>query len=68
MGSSKGSYSSEPVINPAIAKDAQIAQSMASAQRQERQLRRGVGSTYARYQGDGGAGDVASNGTKQTLG
>jgi hypothetical protein len=67
MGSSKGSsyQSSEPVITPAVAKDAQIAQSMSSAQKQERSLRRGIGSTYARYQG---GMDSAQNGTKKTLG
>lgn len=64
MGSSKGaSYTSpEPVITPAVAKDAQIAQNMSGAQMQERQLRRGIGSTYARYS------QQDQNGMKKTLG
>lgn len=74
MGSSKGSYSkgsssySAPdPITPAVAKDAQIAQNMTSAQQQERQLRRGIGSTYARY-GTGAMQSTEQNGVKKTLG
>lgn len=69
MGSSKGSsyQPSEPVITPAIAKDAQIAQQMTGAQQQERNLRRGIGSTYARY-GTGAMQGSDQNGTKKTLG
>jgi hypothetical protein len=69
MGSSKGSsnVNSEPVITPAVAKDAQIAQSMTTAQGQERALRRGIGSTYQRYNSVAPAGE-AGNGSKTTLG
>ena len=70
MGSSKGSsssYKSEPVITPAVAKDAEIAQSMTDAQRQERSLRRGIGSTYQRYNATAPASQE-DNGTKKTLG
>lgn len=70
MGSSKGSSSyqaPEPIITPAVAKDAQIAQQMTGAQQQERNLRRGIGSTYARY-GTGAMQGSDQNGTKKTLG
>lgn len=69
MGSSKGSsyQPTEPVITPSVAKDAQIAQEMTGAQQQERSLRRGIGSTYARY-GTGAMQGADQNGTKKTLG
>lgn len=68
MGASKGSsYTPEPVITPAVAKDAQIAQTMSGAQAQERQLRRGIGSTYARFN-SGSMQSSEQNGTKKTLG
>lgn len=69
MGSSKGSSASSTPdpITPAVAKDAQIAQSMSNAQQQERQLRRGIGSTYARF-GTGAMQGSDQNGVKKTLG
>lgn len=68
MGSSSApSIETPPVVTPAVAKDAQIAQEMTSAQRQERSLRRGIGSTYARYN-SGAMQTAEQNGTKKTLG
>lgn len=54
-------------ITPAVAKDAQIAESMTGAQQQERSLRRGIGSTYARY-GTDAMQEANQNGAKKTLG
>jgi hypothetical protein len=69
MGSSKGSSAASipDPITPAVAKDAQIAESMTGAQQQERQLRRGIGSTYARYN-SGAMQEADQNGVKKTLG
>lgn len=70
MGGSKGSRVITPEgITPAVAKDAQIAQSMSEAQQQERSLRRGIASTYSRF----GAGQMQGtpengNGLKKSLG
>jgi hypothetical protein len=69
MGGSKGStvINSEPVITPAVAKDAQIAQSMRGAQQQERSLRRGIASTYSRSGQMQGTSENG-NGLKKSLG
>jgi hypothetical protein len=71
MGGSKGStvINSEPAITPAVAKDAQIAQSMRGAQQQERSLRRGIASTYSRFGGGQMQGASENgNGLKKSLG
>jgi hypothetical protein len=70
MGGSKGSsvINSEPVITPAVAKDAQIAQSMRGAQQQERSLRRGIASTYSRFGGQMQGASENGNGLKKSLG
>ena len=69
MGGSKGSgvINTEPVITPAVAKDAQIAQSMRGAQQQERSLRRGIASTYSRFGQMQGTSENG-NGLKKSLG
>ena len=70
MGGSKGSrvINTEPAITPAVAKDAQIAQSMRTAQQQqERSLRRGIASTYSRFGQMQGASENG-NGLKKSLG
>lgn len=57
----------DPIITPAVAKDAEISSSLSAAQQQERSLRRGIASTYKRGQ-MAPASEENSNGKKQTLG
>jgi hypothetical protein len=66
MGSSKSaSISQEPIVTPAVAKDAQMAQNMIGQQSQARALRRGIGATYTRFNQ---IQDNSTTGAKTTLG